>query len=93
MSKDKDSVTNHIRNLKINSGELVEYRGYDILISAIMNFPFESCNMVAGVKKYTYQVVDKNGNVVDERLYSPNPNTDEEVYLANAKAKIDSIIK
>ena len=92
MSKDKDSVTNHIRDLMLKKGELVEYRGYDILISAIMNFPFESCNMVAGIKKHTYQVVDKNGNVVDERLYSSNPNTDEEVYLANAKAKIDSII-
>jgi len=92
MSKDKDSVTNHIRDLMLKKGELVEYRGYDIRISAIMNFPFESCNMVSGLKKYTYQVVDKNGNVVDERLYSPNPNTDEEVYLANAKAKIDSII-
>ena len=44
MSKDKDSVTNHIRNLKIKSGELVEYRGYDIFISEYMDVPFVRYN-------------------------------------------------
>ena len=94
MSKDKDSVTNHIRNLKIKSGELVEYRGYDIFISTYMDVPFESCNMVAGVKKYGYDIVNKEGDIVesDHDTYEGSM-YDAEACIENAKAEIDILKK
>tara|TARA_X000001382_G_C3101405_1_gene156818 strand:+ start:25 stop:291 length:267 start_codon:yes stop_codon:yes gene_type:complete len=87
MKVNEKDFANHIRDLMLKKRELVEYRGYDIFMSKVINFPFESCNMVAGVKKYTYRVVDKIGNVIES-----DHSTDEEVCLTNAKAKIDSII-
>ena len=94
MSEDKVFVTNHIRNLKINSGELVEYRGYDIFISTYMDVPFESCNMVAGVKKYGYDIVNKEGDIVesDHDTYEGSM-YDAEACIENAKAEIDILLK
>ena len=54
-----------IRKTMIEKGDLVEYKGYDIIVSTIMDFPYESCNMVAGVKKYGFDIVNKDGEIVE----------------------------
>jgi|TARA_R100001510_G_scaffold55484_1_gene59473 hypothetical protein len=92
MSKDKD-FANHIRNLMLKKRELVEYRGYDIRISKYMDAPFESCNVVTGVKKYGYDIIDEGGEIVesDHDTYEGSM-YDTEACIENAKADIDVII-
>ena len=63
--KVETNLVNPIRKTMIEKGDLVEYKGYDIIVSRIMDFPYESCNMVAGVKKYGFDIVNKDGEIVE----------------------------
>jgi hypothetical protein len=75
------------RKNMIEKGDLVEYKGYDIIVSAIMDFPYESCNMVTGIKKYVYDIVDKDGEVV---VYEKGIGViDSDACIENAKAEIN----
>ena len=85
--KVETNLVNPIRKTMIEKGDLVEYKGYDIIVSTIMDFPYESCNMVTGIKKYVYDIVDKDGEVV---VYEKGIGvSDSDACIENAKAEIN----